>query len=197
MSREETQVPCPRCNGPMAIGVEARRTIWECADCGHVHKTDTYVTAPDRKPAVENLRRSEVMSQGTTPKAVITFPVSFGNVSIGDNTAGIPVRIDRSRLNPVAADDLLCGHRLNARLAVGDRDDDPDQQVMFDDMDYHLSASFEVKGYSVKPKYIKATFNVCLNDIAIEDLGHFAKRSGQLAVDGVEPLPDGEDDGDD
>jgi hypothetical protein len=112
----------------------------------------------------------------------LDVPVSFGNVSIGENTAGISVKIDRKSLNPVAADELLCGRRVEAKIAAGTTEADPDQPLLFDDLDYQLAASFEVKGYSVRPKYIRATLNVILADIDVEVLGHFAKRQGRLVV---------------
>jgi len=43
-------IPCPRCGGPLAIGVRANLVIWRCRKCGHPVTTDTKVLAPDREP---------------------------------------------------------------------------------------------------------------------------------------------------
>jgi len=134
------------------------------------------------------------MTKTKTPAAKFTAPVEFGNVSIGDGTVGLSIKIDRTHLDPQQADDLLCGRRLQSRLAVGKPGDDVDQTYLFDDAEHKLTASFDVKGFAVKPKHIRATFCGALADLEIEELGHFAKRAGRLLIDAVSELEDTSDD---
>ncbi len=113
---------------------------------------------------------------------ILSVPVKFGSVSIDDGSASVPVTIDRGNLAPAKADDLFCGRRLKGKIAVGCANEDPEQTHMFDDMDYRVEAVFEVKGYGVKPKEIKATLNVLLKEVKVETLSHFAKHDGLMIV---------------
>ncbi len=113
---------------------------------------------------------------------LVDVPVRFGNVSIGDGSASVSVSIDRDDMNPAAADNLLCARRLTAVIAVGGDSDDADQQLLFDDMRHKIETVFEVKGYSVKAKEVRATFNMLLKDVKITILGKFAKHRGRLVV---------------
>lgn len=132
---------------------------------------------------------------------LLDVPVTFGRVSIGAASASITVKIDRTVFGPDQADELLCGRRLAAKLATGGVINSPGQQVLFDDMENKLGASFEVKGFSVKPKYIRFTLNGLLEDLDLDSLGYFAARQGVFVITGVEDLDattaDDEDDDDD
>lgn len=126
----------------------------------------------------------------TEPQAMqaLDVPVSFGNVSIGDGSVSIPIKIDREHLNPETADGLLCGCRAKAEIRAGGQATDPEQQVMFEDMDHQQAGIFEIKGYSVKKKAISATLNILLSDVEIKQLGYFAKHDGRLRIESVAPL---------
>lgn len=124
---------------------------------------------------------------------LLNVPVAFGNVSIGDGSASVKVTVDRENLNPDAADDLFCGRRLQGKIAVGQPNEDPTQKRMFEDLDYRIEATFEAKGYSVRPKGIGATLNVLLKEVDVETLSHFAKHDGRMIVLNAEPLGEDED----
>lgn len=122
------------------------------------------------------------------------YPVQFGNVTIGDGSASVRVTIARDHLIVTDAEDLFCGRRLQAKIGTGDQNENPAQMHLIDDLQYEIEATFESKGFSVKPKTLAATLNVLLSDLndKIDTLGHFAKRAGKLDVQEVAPL--GEED---
>ncbi len=126
----------------------------------------------------------------TEATQLLDVPVSFGNVSIGDGSVSISVKIDRERLNPEAADGLLCGCRAKGEIAAGEEaaSAGPDQQQTFEAMTHRKTGIFEIKGYSVRPKAISATLNLLLKDVVIQELGHFAKHDGRLRIESVAPL---------
>ena len=134
--------------------------------------------APDRRPR---------------GKSVLDVPVNFGDVSIGDGTARIGVRIDRSLLNIDAADELLCGRRLSGRLLVLPPGDASNQTyidpVVGGDLKHELESTFDVKRFSASPKNITAGLTFSLQEVEVSELSHFAKRGGRLVVAGIEEIP--------
>lgn len=120
---------------------------------------------------------------------LLNVGVAFGNVSIGDGTAALPIVIDRSDLPISRADRLFAGRRLTAEIAAGPTSEDPEQPVLFDDMDHHIAGIFDSKSLSVKLKTFSARLNLSLDDNA-EALTHFAKRRGRLVVTEVTKVPD-------
>lgn len=129
--------------------------------------------------------------------AVLELPVSFGNVSIGEKAARIGVSVDRSRLKIGSADKNLCGHRLTCNIAAVPAGDDPEQARLFDDS-RKLEGVADVKGFAVTTKAVTFGLTFNIEDIDLDTLCHFAKRAGRLVVEGVERIPDEEeDDGED
>jgi hypothetical protein len=125
--------------------------------------------------------------------AVLDVPVNFGDVSIGDGTARIGVRIDRSLLNIDAADELLCGRRLNGRLLVTPPGD-ANSQTYIDpevsgDLKHELESTFDVKRFSASPKNITAGLTFSLQEVEVSELSHFAKRGGRLVVASIAEIP--------
>lgn len=127
-------------------------------------------------------------SNGQT--TVLDVPVEFGGVSIGDATARIGVRIDRSVMNINAADDIFCGHRLTGRVLLGGTDDQPGQTKFVDDIDHQVDGTFDVKRIGVNAKQITTGLTFSLADVDIQELAKFSKGSGRLVVHDVGELPD-------
>jgi hypothetical protein len=120
-----------------------------------------------------------------------SIPVTFGNVTFGEEIASIGVKIDRVHFSPQKADETFCGRRIQGTIAAGPCGGNSGQRVMWSDLDHRIDATLESKGVSLKPEYIRATLNLCLRDIEIETLAQFAKRDGLLLIGEVEDLPDG------
>ena len=131
------------------------------------------------------------------PDAILDIPVSFGKVSIGSNSASIPLKCDRSALSVNKADKNMCGHRLTGKIVASDSQP---EQGHFEGMDGHtgeLEATFDVKGFTVKPKHLGFSLSLSIKDVDMASLAHFANRQGRLVVDIVEVLQDEDDEEDD
>jgi len=122
------------------------------------------------------------------PKFVLDLPVEFGGVSFGDQTARLGVVVSRDRLNLDAADESLCNHRLNGRVAIGGFDDAPGQGTF--EFDSVVEGMFDVKTFGVSSKAISFGLTFGLNDIDRGDLAEFAKTKGRLQVELVSQIPD-------
>lgn len=127
--------------------------------------------------------------------AIFAAAVEYGNVSVGDETARIGVKIARERCNLDTADECFCGRRLLGTIAVGD--DDPDQMRFdFDDAEQTIDGTFDVAGYRVSPKHVTLGLTFALREIEVGDLAGFAKRAGFLRITEAVELPDAEDEDD-
>lgn len=126
----------------------------------------------------------------TKPKAktVLDVPVAFGNVSIGDGTARLTMTIDRASMNIDAADEALCGRRLTGTVWLTQDGEDKGQQMLGDDMRRSVDGVFDVKGFRVTPKAISTGLTFSLRDVDVEELSHFAKKTGRFSVTGVTSL---------
>lgn len=125
----------------------------------------------------------------TAVQPVLEIPVEFGGVSIGQATARLGCRIARAHLNIVAADEAFTGHRLTGKVLLGQRDDMPGQETMFDS-DFEVEATFDVKGIRVTTDTIATGLTFSLNDIDIAELAKFSRGSGKLIVYSVGEIPD-------
>lgn len=125
---------------------------------------------------------------------VLTVPVSYGNVNVGDKTARIGITIDRANMTAAQADKQLCGRRLRGRIEAkpNSSGDDPGQARMFDDS-LELAATFDVKSIGLALKTISAGLTLNLANVDITKLAGFAKRHGSFIVEEVADLPDGEE----
>lgn len=128
----------------------------------------------------------------TSEPAVLDVPVEFGGVSIGLATARLGIKIDRSVLNIVAADEIFCGHRLSGRVIKGRSGDSPGQMGLVDDIDEYLDAIFDVKNMSVTASAIGTGFTFSRADVDIETLSKMAKGSGRLVIRDVGDIPEEE-----
>ena len=128
----------------------------------------------------------------TSEQAVLDVPVEFGGVSIGLATARLGIKIDRSVLNIIAADEIFCGHRLSGRVIKGRSGDSPGQTSFTDDLDEYLDAIFDVKNMSVTASAIGTGFTFSRADVDIETLSKMAKGSGRLVIRDVTDIPEEE-----
>lgn len=122
-------------------------------------------------------------------QSVLDVPVEFGGVSIGESTARLGIRIDRSVCNINAADEIFCGHRLSGRIMLGRGGDQPGQTTLVEDLDHYIDAVFDVKRIGVNPTHIGTGLTFSLADINIQELAKLSKGSGRLIVNTVAELP--------
>jgi len=118
----------------------------------------------------------------------VEIPVSFGGVSIGQSTARLGLRIDRSHIDLIQADELFCGHRLTGDVVLGNRDDGEGQTTMFD-TDFIVSGHFDVKQLGVNADRLSTGLTFSLKDVEIETLAKFSKGVGKLVVREVGAIP--------
>lgn len=125
----------------------------------------------------------------------------FGTVSIGESTARLGVKFARAVLPLDEADTMLCGKRIEGRIATIPNGEDPDQTHLFDDGSLALTASFDITRFGVDPESYTCglTFNKHSLGDNLSRLSEFVKKSGALQIDSVGEIPDdseGEGDGD-
>jgi hypothetical protein len=122
--------------------------------------------------------------------AVLDLPVGFGNVSIGDETARIGIRVERKFLSLKKADENLCGRRLWGKIvARSSGQAEQDSIPGMDGQDSEVQATFDVKGFGVSKKSVSFGLTFALESVDVQTLSLFAKRSGKLVVTGVEDMP--------
>lgn len=134
--------------------------------------------------------------------ALLDIPVEFGGVSIGESTARLGIRFDRSAMELERVDSTFCGRRLTCRVALGRTDDSPGQLRLIEDCDFVVESVADVKRFGVGPDSINTGLTFNLKEVDIETLAKFSKGAGRLAVDQVAEIPvdtanEGEDDDDD
>ena len=117
----------------------------------------------------------------------LRIPVTFGNVSIGVETARVSMRIDRSTLTLNQADSLLTERRLQCSIETARRDDDKDQTNFTESK---ITGAADTKGFSVKKKHVSSGLTFVLAEIPVEDLSHFSTRFGYLTVIDNTTIPD-------
>jgi len=118
---------------------------------------------------------------------LLELDVSFGDVSIGENTGRLGVTMQRKGLTPAQADKHLCGKRLTGRVISDAGNSNGDQPAMFEAGE-SIDAVFDVKAISLKPKSISCGLTFMLQSVDINALAHFAQRSGKLQIDQLEDL---------
>jgi hypothetical protein len=126
----------------------------------------------------------------------LNVPVAFGGVSIGEDTAKVSFSIERAAIDLERAEANLCGKRLTGKLVVCACGEDPNQKALpgMSDVKHELAATFDVKGFRCTPKLIASSASFMLSTIQVEELGHFAKKSGRLIVSEVEEVEEEEAD---
>lgn len=124
--------------------------------------------------------------------SVLDIPVEFGGVSIGDATARLGIRIDRSVCTVKTADEVFCGHRLSGRVVLGGNGDGSGQKKFVDDLEHQVGGVFDVKRFGANQKQIATGLTFSLADVDITELAKFSKGSGRLIIENVSELPEDE-----
>jgi hypothetical protein len=140
------------------------------------------------------VRSAASVAGNTKAKAKKTvIGVKFAGVSIGETTARIGISIDRELIELEAADDLFCNRRLIGQIEVEAGNDAEGQKKLVDDLNHTIKGAFDIKGFRVTSANIAAGLTFSLNDVELNELGHFAKRAGKLTIVNVEAIPGAED----
>lgn len=137
-------------------------------------------------------------------EAELTIPVSFGDVSIGETTCRIAVTVARKDLTLTKADSQVCAKRLVGSIVCVPGNNNPDQPPLGGmDAETSVPGAFDVKRISFNKKTIAFGLTFSIESVNIEDLAHFAKRSGKILVTEIIDIPKeekspaaAEDDGD-
>jgi hypothetical protein len=150
-------------------------------------------TATKKKPG----GRAGKKKTGGKPRngePVIQFPVKCGNVSIGEKTISIPIKIERENCSLSRMDQCLVARRLTAHLVLGAvaAGDAPAQQALdgMDDSNKEVSAVIQTSGVSVSENAFGVTLNFNKKDVEHGELDDFAKKQASLIIDAVDEIPD-------
>ncbi len=131
-------------------------------------------------------------------ESILSLPVKYGKVSIGENTASIPIKCNLSDLSLAAAYKQLCGKRITGNLEAQSAGAQAKQKSLVEGANLNISAVFDVKGFSFNKKKISTTISFMLESIDIETLAHFANREGTVTALEIEEMPEkGDSDSDD
>lgn len=135
------------------------------------------------------------------PKAAfLEHAVSFGNLSIGVNTATLRVSMERNGESVDKLDKSLCGCRLSGKIVArsGGALADQDPLPGMDAGDEVFDGIFDVKGLSISPNNVSFGLAFALKGLEIEELTHFVSRDGRLIVYESQTIPtESEDDDED
>jgi len=116
--------------------------------------------------------------------------VKFKNLSVGDEITTLGFSVSRDKCNIDFAEESFCGKRVKVRLLAG-AGADPDQGIMWDDLQHDVEGACNIKKFSVTPKLISAGLAFEIAAIDVMELTRFAKREGVLLV--VKVLGDAKD----
>lgn len=131
----------------------------------------------------------------TASPALLTIPVAFGDIGVGDHIARLGVSIDRKRLS-LAQADKLCGKRIVGRITYSAGNDNPEQAALPGlEAETNLEAAFDVKRFGFGPKSMSTSLSFAISSIYLPTLCTFAKRSGTVVIKQVTDIPE-EDQGD-
>lgn len=130
----------------------------------------------------------ERKSVETKVQNLVEIPVDFGNVSIGDETARLSIKINKNFLNIIAAEELLCGRRLTGSVQLGGIEDMDGQQTLFE-ADVIVPGTFDVHRFGVSPKVYTTSLTFRLAEIEVGDIARFSKGRGRLIVQTNKPIP--------
>jgi len=122
------------------------------------------------------------------PEALLTFPVTYGDVSFGDETARLGVTVERKYLALGKADAHLTNKRLISRITAVPGSDNPDQQQLITD-EAEVRAAIDVKGFRVSRKFITFGMTFALASVDKLTLCDFSRRSGQFHIEELSEIP--------
>jgi hypothetical protein len=118
----------------------------------------------------------------------------FGNVSIGDQTASIPVKVDSVRFHPDEAERILVGRRVNATIALEEHSE-RDQRRLPEMEPPRIETVCDIKSYrrTVNDWNFKLTF--ALKEVDAGILSQFAHRTGRCELEVLGDADSDDDDG--
>lgn len=116
------------------------------------------------------------------------IPVEFGNLSIGDASARLSLRIERDELDLDDAVETLCERRLTATIEVGDGhprlfDSDPVPKIM---------SAFDTRKVGIGSKHYSTGLTCALQEVDVRELARFAKQRGVIRIADVSAIPEEE-----
>jgi hypothetical protein len=130
--------------------------------------------------------------------AILELPVSWGGLSIGDETCRLGASVSRGNLTATQADRNLCGRRLTGRIISRAGNGQAGQASLPGaNGDAEVEGVFDVKGVGLGTRNINFGLTFILASIDVETIAHFPKSEGVLIVNNVEAIPDDDDDDDD
>lgn len=122
-------------------------------------------------------------------KTLLDIPVTFGGVSIGDTTARLGVKVDRSVLSISKADELLVERRITGSVAIGGADDSAGQRTFWDMTEYAISAVADCKRIGIGGEQISFGLTFGIRDVDVATLAKLSKGTGRLKVENVGEIP--------
>ena len=110
-------------------------------------------------------------------KPDLDVQVEFSQLSIGETSARLGMKIDRENIEAHQCEDFLCGARLDVELRIGEKGQSDLPGVPKIDP---IKTTVDVKSYGAKIKNFTAglTFNVTEVDVSL--LAHYAQKQGRL-----------------
>lgn len=111
----------------------------------------------------------------------VTFGCEFGGVSIGDQTARIGVAVDKAGLDPLTAEEVLCGRRVSVKIEL-QPENEKDQRRFAGMEPIQLLTVCDIKSYRSAVNSWGFGLTFALQEIEVDDLGRFAKRTGRCEV---------------
>lgn len=140
----------------------------------------------------------------------VRLPVHFANVSVGDETAAVGIKVNHEDLGKdheaavLRAYQLLCCRRLKCILVLGRRGDGETQGKLYE-TDVQITGTFDTNNLGVTPKVVGSRLSCNLEEVSASDLAKFAKRDGYCTITSLmeaietddEDESDDEEEGDD
>jgi hypothetical protein len=130
-------------------------------------------------------------------QAMRELGVSFGSVAVQKESIGVRLKASRGVLTVGAADQLLCGKRLQVSLLARASGGPGQASLPGLDDDTKVEGLADVKSYGVSPRFISFTLSFVLDADLREKLTKLAGLEGMLAVLSSDKIPDDARGGDD
>ena len=118
----------------------------------------------------------------------------FTSVNLQLEQRTINCKISRDNLSLKTADELFPGHRLTGTVEVVRSDEADGQLPLVEGSLSSVTASFDVKKYTVNAEEISCIFVFAKDDIDPATLDGFLKRSGRITVTEAAVIPEKDDD---
>ncbi len=127
---------------------------------------------------------------------------SFGKTSIGKETISIPIKFKLSTFEGLnEAADLFNSRRFDATIVVDPcSDKDASGQETLVDTTEEVVVIAETASVGIRGDTVKTTMNIMLTGLNVEQMSHFAQRSGRITISNtqvIEPKKKSNDDDED